>query len=446
MRHFHRRFIAAVMSAVLAAGLAGCMRLTADELYSLPLASEEYLKLQASIDSILNSGAEFSPPTSGPNRQAVQLTDLNGNGNNEVIAFFSSPGDKPLKIYIFELIDGDYAVADIIEGDGTAFESVRYVDLDGDGFQEIVVGWQMSAALKHMSIFSIRDFHSVSLASAEYVWLTVCDITDNGNDDIVVIRLPSGDIGAVAEVFTLMADGELVRAETRLSNGVETISRVLTGLLADGVPAVFVEGEGKFDSGGLVTDICIFRDGSLANISLQGVNGISEGTVRTHTLSSDINDDGVVEVPMPRLLKAQSETEYYAIDWYAYDSEGQDDLALTTYHNINDGWFLILPLDWREKVSIRRDDAVSGERTIIFSFIEGEDGPYEDFLKIYKLSGDRGGERAALPGRVTVAAEGAAIYAIQILTEPDSFGLTFNEALIRANFRLIYSDWLAGSL
>ena len=444
MRQLCKRVFAALLSAIIAAVASGCLRITADELYSLPQASEQYLRLQAQIDTILNLGAEFSPPTGGSNRQAVQLKDLNGDGSNEVIAFFSVPGESALRIYIFEMVDGDYSVADIVEGVGTAFESVRYADMNGNGAMEIIVGWQMSAGLKHMSIFSTKDFHSVLLASAEFTWLTVCDMTGDGTEDVVVLRLPSAETGAVAEVFNLMADGELVKAETRLSNGLDTISRVLTGKLIDGVPAIFIESEGRFDEGGLVTDICVYLDGYFTNISIQGLNGISEETVRTHMLSSDINEDGIIKVPIPRQLKAQSETPYYAIDWYVFNSAGQRSLSLTTYHNINDGWFLILPFDWRGKVSLRRDDAVAGERSIIFSFIAGDEGPYEDFLKIYKLSGDQAADRAMLPGRVMIMSEGSAVYAFQLLAGPNSYGLTINETLIKENFRLIYSDWLSG--
>ena len=441
-----KRIVAVVLTVLAAACLSGCLRIIVDDLYSLPQASEDYLELQGHINSVLSQGAEFSPPTGGKNRQAVQLKDLNSDGVNEVTAFFSVPGDSTLRIYIFELVEGDYKVAEVIEGVGTAFESIRYADMDGDGVMEIVVGWQMGAALKHMSIFSIKGFHSILLAGAEYSELAVYDLHGNSNNDVVVLRLPSQETGAVAEVFTLMPDGEIVTAEARLSSGVDTISRVMAGMLIDGVPAIFVESEGSFAEGRFVTDICAFQDGILTNISMKGISAISEETIRSLNIyCSDINNDGAIKVPVPRRLRARSETEYYAIDWYAFSGAGFSRLELTTYHNINDEWFLVLPFDWRGMVSVRREDVVLGERTVVFSHISGDEGPYEDFLKIYKITGDMRNERAKLPGRALLMSEGAAVYAFELLAEPDSFGLTFNDTLIRDNFRLIYSEWLSGT-
>jgi len=104
-----------------------------------------------------------------------------------------------------------------------------------------------------------------------------------------------------------------------------------------------------------------------------------------------------------------------------------------------------MPFNWREKVSVRREDSVPGERTIIFSYFSNPAGPHEDFLKIFKLSGEHAAERAQSDDRVLLRTEGASSYAFEITAPPDSFGLTFNETVIRENFRLIYSDWITGS-
>jgi hypothetical protein len=317
--------------------------------------------------------------------------------------------------------------------------------MDGDGVKELVIGWQM-AALRYMSIFSLNDFHSQLLVSGvEYSDIAVFDVTGDGTDDVVVFRMPTHDAGAVTEVYSLMQDGEVIKQEARFSNGIETISRILPGRLVDGSPAVFVDGDGTFENGSLVTDIFVIYDGNFMNVSLAVESGISESTVRNRMASSDINKDGIIKVPSLRPLITQSETDYFAIDWYSFRSSGYSNLALTTYHNNFDEWFLILPSDWDENISVRREDAVPGERTIIFSFYNDTDETHEDFLKIFKLSGENAQERGSAGDRVLLMTEGVSTYAFEIVAPPDSFGLTFNEDVIRENFRLIYSDWLTGS-
>ena len=435
--------IIAVLTAVL---LTGCLNITADDLFSLPEIAPEHLRLQAHINILTNQGAEFAPPSRGPNRQAVQLVDLNGTGTSEVIAFFSIPEEGTLRVYIFEMYDGDYVVASTIEGIGTAIDSVRYIDMDGDGVKELVIGWQMGA-LRYMSIYTLQDFHVKELVSrVEYSEIAISDITGDGTDDVIVFRLPTHDTGAIAEVYSLMQDGEVVREEARLSNAIESISRIQTGRLIDNSPAIFVDSEGTFESGSLVTDVLVMSpDGDFSNISLMSASGISESTVRHRMASTDINKDRVIKVPSLRLLETQSETEYFAIDWYTFRNTSERVYSLTTYHNTFDEWFLILPIDWQENISVRREDSVPGERTIIFSYFDRVTSEHEDFLYVFRLSGENAIERATMGNRELLTTAGASTFAFEIVAPPDSFGLTFNDVVIRENFRLIYSDWLAGS-
>lgn len=440
MRKIYKRNILPIILLInlIAILLSGCMNIQAEDLYALPRVSDKHLQLQTRIDEILNQGAELSPPIGGINRQAVQMVDLNGNGINEVIAFFSFPSQGTLSVYIFTAEDGDYSVAEVIEVVGTSFESVRYVDMDGDGFKEIIIGWQMGLARRQMEIFSIKDFHAVSLARSDYLYFIDFDITGTGNNDIIVVRPTSLEQGTTVVMYSLMPDGELIMASARLSGGVEMISRVLTGTLIDGTPAIFIDSEGRFADGNrMVTDIYIFRNNDLTNITIKGLSGISDETLRVRLNSADINGDGFVKVPIPRRLKAQSETPYYAIDWHTFNRNGYSTLALTTYHNNNDEWFLILPFDWRENVTIRREDGVAGERTVVFSAIQTE---YEiiDFLRIHKITGDLREERAQLPGRHILITGSSAVYAFELLVPPNSFNLTFDETLVRNNFNLMH--------
>ena len=129
----------ALLAAALTLLLSGCFVKTVDELYTLPRHSDEYDRLELAIDAVLSGqSAVYSAPVSGPNQQSVQLADLDGDGQEEAIAFLKAAGDRPLRACIFSRVDGDYHLTDVIEGDGTSFASVEYVQLTGQPGIELV--------------------------------------------------------------------------------------------------------------------------------------------------------------------------------------------------------------------------------------------------------------------------------------------------------------------
>ena len=130
----HGKEIQALALAALLLLLGGCAFSSPEELYAVPRASEDYQNLQEQIDQVRGAGAEYAGPLQGTNTQPVQLMDRDGDGIQEAVAFFrttAADGSPPLKIYIYRQTgQGDYALWNIIQGDGTAINSISYEDLD----------------------------------------------------------------------------------------------------------------------------------------------------------------------------------------------------------------------------------------------------------------------------------------------------------------------------
>jgi hypothetical protein len=253
-----------------AASLSGCMNILAEDLYSLPQMTDEYIRLQAKIDEVLEQGAVLAPPVAGINRQAIQFRDLDGDGINEALVFFSIPDRGVLSLHIFTFEGGNYSPDEIIELRGIAFDRVIYVDMDGDGFVEIAIGRQINLMLRRMEIFSIGDYSSVSLAQADYIDFIDFDLSGDGNNDIILVSpFTQGGVAAAVSLYKLIPNGMLLTSSATLSDDIVEYVQILTGRLIDDTPAIFVESEVRVEQGQeLITEIFIFYNDNIVSTTI----------------------------------------------------------------------------------------------------------------------------------------------------------------------------------
>jgi hypothetical protein len=187
------------------------------------------------------------------------------------------------------------------------------------------------------------------------------------------------------------------------------------------------------------------KEAQLVNLALDDETGVSRNLLQGYTEVSltDINADVVLEIPSPRLLPSYGDAQtsnFWLIDWDQYDEEGRCSQVMTTYHNLSDGWYLEIPDSWEGKITISRNDSLSGQRQVIFSLWQGEDEDPKPFLSIYKLTGSNRASRAEGDERFTLREEGEVIYAARFYDCDWNCGLTANDLLMQ-NFQTIQTSW-----
>lgn len=440
-----KKIFAIIILVLLVAVLSGCSDKKVDELYKLPQQSEDYLQLQNKIDEIIAGGAEYAAPTAGNKRQVVQFVDIDGDGIDEVLVFFLMKSEaKPLKIYIFSQQGDIYETAAVIEGEGTSIDSVTYSDLDGDGVLEIIAGWKISSELQTLSVYSMIELQQESIMTGNYSQYLCEDLTGSGLDDLMILGFDSSESKGKVSLLTFTAPGhsEIYSAET--SQGITAIDTVDFDFLRNGYSALLVQG--AYDQDKVITDIFAFVDGKFSNITADE-NGISKKTLTTYPTSSstairpmDINGDGVLEVPAPFMLQGADElaSTFYVIRWYNYDEGGNEELAMTTYHNYSDGWYLDIPDDWVDRLALKRIDDVTGERGIVFTLKDTESGEAVDFMTIYTLTGDNKEDRADINGRIVLYSNSEIIYSAEILSDISG---SLSESEITQHFAVITTAW-----
>lgn len=416
-----------------------------EELYTLPNLPPEYMELDRSIKAILDNGAEYAAPTSGVNIQPVQLVDLDGNGQEEALVFFRNPTDeKPLKIYIFTARDGAYEQTAAIEGSGTGIYSITYSDLDQDGKTELMVGWRVSTDLQALSVYSLRHGEPEELVRTNYVRYAITDLEQNQLQELVVLRADDTGEG-IAEYYGWQGGDLGIRSSARISMTMAELSQqghVTKGTLRGGVPALFVTGVENATSE--ITDILTVRNGELTNLVLSDVTGVSTEIFRFHALyPMDINGDGVTETPMPATLSGGEELAEYRIDWRSYDRDGVGSTVLSTYHNMEDGWYLQLPNSWRDQITVTRGFS-GGEETSVTVSKNGTEEQAGDLLTIYAITGDNREMKAIRDGRFILSRQAETIFAAKLLDANGAWAEGMSEDELRAAFHLITNEWAAG--
>ena len=424
--------------------LSGCSMAEIDKLYSLPKPSKEYLQLQKLIDSEVTAGSEYSAPTAGSLRQSIQLTDIDGDGTNEALVFLRNSEQQP-EICIYRNDNGNYALATVIKGEGTAVGRVEYADLNGDGYSEILVSWEVSSELRLLKVYSVKDWESSVLLTTSCIDFQIGDLDSDGTTDILTLSLETG--GGKVDMYTLDKQNEVIQKTAKLSFSLKTADRFRIASIENKSPAVFVEGQYKDkESSSLLTDIIVYTDGELKNITMNSIVGDS-GTKRNYPVyCTDIDGNGSLDVPLvQKLSSSQENADYYVFDWYSYDSSGKRELCASTYHSYTDGWYFTLPTEWRKNLTVRRESSLPGERATVFSTVDGS-GKRTDLLTIYTLSDENRIDRAKLNSRFVLLSSQTTIYAAELNTESGTTADENQKQEIIERFHLIYTEWNTGDL
>jgi hypothetical protein len=419
---------------------------------AVPEASEEYVNLKNTIDAVKGT-ADYAAPTSGGNTQTVQLVDLDGDGVQEAITFFrDSSAEKPLKIYIFKQKEQDhYEAQAVIEGDGTAIESILYRNLGGTDDKELVVSWRMSSTVHTLVAYRLDGSEVAELMRTGYSDYVAADMDKDDQAELLLLQIDSAGNDSSVEYYDYKDGAMALFSSAPLSADISDVRSYRAGYLKNYIPALFVTSE--LSDGDVATDIFSVEEEKIYDLTTDKDTGYSVETYRFYTSigPTDINDDGVLELPQPQAIWAYNKTssadDFWIITWRQYDKHGVVWPISTSYHDFNtyDRWYLILPDEWQGKFTISRGEAISttGERSVIFSYWNGNPGVKpQPFLTIYKLTGSNRVTRSKLGSRFILRTESDAIYAAEF--SPCDWDCGLDEEGVRSRFSLIQTDWATG--
>ena len=112
--------------------LTGCSLIAGgDDLLQTPKPSEKFTMLQDQLEKIISEGKNYATPQKGSYRNTVTFEDIDGDGEDEAIAFFREGTGGKIYAYAFALEDGEYQQIGRIEGPGSALGSMSFLEVEG---------------------------------------------------------------------------------------------------------------------------------------------------------------------------------------------------------------------------------------------------------------------------------------------------------------------------
>lgn len=417
---------------VVAILLTGCNMTTFDKLYCLPKRSEAYMNLQTAMDATMN-GLEFHAPIAGDNQQPVQQADLDGDGNAEFLIFAKGSDEKPLKILIFTSVEDEYVLVDTLEGAGSAFEQVQYVQFSGKPGVDIVIGRQVSEqVVRPVSVYTMAGGRMEQLLTTQYSRFITTDLDGNGKSELMILR-PGEDPAqnGIAELYS-MKDGVVERSqEVTMSEPADRIKRIMSSRLNDGLPAIYVASD--VDGSAIITDVYSLLDGVLTNVSLSHESGTSVQTLRNYYVyADDIDQDGILELPDLIPLsdpQGNSTDNQHLIRWYAMNSDGSEVTKKHTYHSFTGGWYIELGESIASRVMINQFG-----NSYEFTYTD-EDSNQSKLMTLYVFTGQEREEQAVADNRFVLYRNESTVFAAHLEVASAAFNMT-QDSTIKA-FHLI---------
>lgn len=426
---------------VLALCLTGCHMRTSDQMYSLPKRSESDGSLQSAINKAM-SGMEYCAPLSGENQQAVQMADLDGDGISEYLLFAKANADRPLRILIFRYVGNEFQHVDTIESNGSAFDQVEYVQMDGSGGMELVVGRQLDAeVIRSVSVYAYASGEAEQMISANYSKYMTVDLDMDGLTELFVLRPGATDTDhGIAELYG-SEQGVIERSnEVSMSEPVSQLKRIIIGKLYGGQTAVYIAS--ATGDTALITDVYAVKDSLLTNVSLSNESGTSVQTMRNYYIyADDIDNDGIVELPQLMSMTVSGEERstdrHDLIRWYAMTPEGAEVDKMFTYHNFVGGWYFHLEDRWAPRLMVQR------QGNAYDFYIWSSDFKMNEYVfTIHTLTGQNRDAQATEDGRFLLHKTDSVVYAASLAEAAQAYGF-YQENIIRS-FHLIKLDWKTG--
>jgi hypothetical protein len=329
------------------------------DLLKAPSVNSDRKELKEAVQFYLPVGAKLTVPfENGDQQSSIKEIDMDHDGNKEAAAFYKLEKNsvQQLGILILKQKDGLWTKIDGIQDAGMDIDFVRFVDVKGDGTQQMFVGWSGGEKLnKEMYIYSLNNEKLNQISKLSYNNVAIGNLGEDSSPQLVVLNADADSGEAIAAVYGFQGGTPMLLDKKTVAKNITSIENTVIGQAMPKKNAMFIEY--KYNNSSYYTEILY-----LENKKIQTVfSDVTSGGMRTYKdyaawFSQDVNGDGIIKIPIPEpspFAKTAS-TNKYLYKWYQWEGEENLNLVFQNYYDSQIGYRFDFPDEWLDKIAVDR--------------------------------------------------------------------------------------------
>lgn len=385
-----KRFVALVLCLVLAFSLTSCRSISSDitALLTPPDPAGEMGLIKKALETYAKTGFTLKYPETGKYQSPFIVQDIDADLINEAFAFYSTTTDSVATLHIAYIrnVDGKWVTVNDNSIIATGVEQILFSDMDNDGTNEIIVGWNVfGTADRQVAIYSVADGTLTQRLLEKYSGFIICDLDGNSKNELFINYQNIAEKSAVARLFSLTKQGVTEIANCPLDASVTQHSLPQISK-ANNQSAIFIDAQ---KGTGMLTEVIMFNESTLSSIFYDPLTKETTATYRNASITSrDFDSDGSIDIPVMKVLPTAEQLtdseRAYITEWSSVE-----DSALTpkvrTIMNYTDGYYLLLP-DFLSEENITLTRKISSRLRIIYLWDKKDNMALNELFRVQLVS------------------------------------------------------------
>lgn len=306
-----KRLLALCLIIVMCFALTGCDHIfgEANTLLKAPTPEGEYQKISAAIKASKISGNySLKSAKRGNHRSSFIIVD----GTDNALAFFSTEANDAEELHMVLLTEteNEWKIISDTVLNGTDIEKLEFADFNGDGLDEVLIATNIYGSPElRLSVYDISAKIPIELFEGAYTEFLATTVLDETNDYLIIINLDTLEGTAECNLLTLNEGSLKLLSSVQINPAISAVTKISTTKV-DGKAAIYIDA--KSTQGTYFTEVVYYDKGLVAPLSNDILTSRYENTI-----SSDIDQDGVLEIPTSTVLPGDKNA-LNLTEWYKY--------------------------------------------------------------------------------------------------------------------------------